>query len=234
MKFNPSILFLYCLTLTIMAFLVKSIEALALLVSINLTAGLIIGIRRFKSLVAAFILSLVGVLVNALIFARGEPLYYLGPIVVRTGAIYGFIEVSLKLGLLLSATLLFTSLTNPRDLLRSLESELGFPKHISFMVSLSLRLLRVFEKDLAEIQLIRKSRGFRATPITLSDWESLISPLLNLGLERGRWIGIAAELRGFSLRKIKKTCLKLGLNDYFLLFLLLIEIVFSTILQLKS
>ncbi|RLE93855.1 MAG: hypothetical protein DRN04_05760 [Thermoprotei archaeon] len=233
MKKSPSILFVYGLFLTLMAFLLKNISALALLALLNFTVGLALGGKRFKMLLVAFIISLIGVLTNALVFAGGEPLWSWGFIVVRKGAIRGFIEVSLKLTLLLSATLIFSSLTNPRELLKSLESELGVPKQLSFMVSLSLRLLRIFEKDLAEIQLIRRSRGLRATPITLSDWESLLTPLLSIGLERGRWIGIAAELRGFSLRKVEKKGLKLQLGDVVLITAMLAQAAIAVFLQLN-
>jgi len=233
MKASPSMLFIYGLFLTLMAFLLRNIEALALLALLNFTIGIILGGKKFKMLLVAFAISLAGVLTNALVFAGGEPLWSLGFIVIRKGAVRGFIEVSLKLTLLLSATLIFSSLTNPRDLLRSLESELGVPKQLSFMVSLSLRLFRIFERDLAEIQLIRRSRGLRVTPLTLSDWESLLTPLLSIGLERGRWIGIAAELRGFSLRKIERKGLKLQLSDIALIAAMLAQTAAAVFLQLN-
>ncbi|RLE65972.1 MAG: hypothetical protein DRJ38_02865 [Thermoprotei archaeon] len=226
-KANPSILFLYGLTLTILAFTLRKLNPLAFSSLLNLSIGLVLGFRKYRFLIAAFLLSLVGVAVNALIFAGGEPVYHIGCLVIRSGAITGFIEVSLRLALMFSATLIFSSLTNPRDLLRSLESELGLPKQVSFTVSLSLRLLKIFETDIREIQAVRKSRGLRTTPITPSDWDSFLSPLLSLGLERGRWIGIATELRGFSLRKVKKTCLKLGFVDFLLLTLMLIQVLAS-------
>jgi len=228
-RVNPSILFFYGLALTILAFILGSLKPLAILASVNLAVGLALGFKRYKSLIAAFLLSLAGVAVNALIFAGGEPIYYVGPVAIRSGTVRGFIEVSLKLALMFSATLIFSSLTNPRELLKSLESELGLPKQVSFTVSLSLRLLRIFESDISEIQAIRRSRGLRVAPLTPSDWDSFLSPLLSLGLERGRWIGIAAELRGFSLRKTKKTCLKPSFLDFLLLILLLVEVLISLI-----
>ncbi|RLE98733.1 MAG: hypothetical protein DRJ63_07310 [Thermoprotei archaeon] len=233
MRVNPSVLFIYGLSLTIMAFALRELSALAVLALINLTMGVLLGGRKYRSLLLAFAVSLIGVWVNALVFAGGEPLLTVGPLVVRSGAVKGFLEVSLKLSLLLSATLIFSSLTSPRDLLKSLESELGLPKQLSFMVSLSLRLLRIFEKDLAEIQLIRRSRGLRPIPLTPGEWASLISPLLSIGLERGKWVGVAAELRGFSLRKIERTRINLHSADVALLALLVAEIVLALYIHLN-
>lgn len=224
-KANPSVLFLYGLFLTILAFALRKIEPLTFSALLNVAMGLILGFKRFRFLITVFLLSLIGVAVNAIIFAGGEPIYQFGPLIIRSKAITGFIEVSLRLALMLSATLIFSSLTNPRDLLRSLESELGLPKQVSFTVSLSLRLLRIFEADIREVQAVRKSRGLRTIPLTPSDWGSFLSPLLSIGLERGRWIGIAAELRGFSLRKSKKTCLKLSLIDCLIFTLMFIQII---------
>jgi len=43
-------------------------------------------------------------------------------------------------------------------------------------------------------------RGYRRVPLTPGDYKSLLMPLLSISIERGLWVGIAAELRGISIR----------------------------------
>ncbi len=221
---SPSILFLYSLSLTISAFVFRDIRSLILILAVNLPIGIVVGYEKFKLFLVPFFVSLLGVLINALIFARGTPLASVGPLKIRSGALYGFADVSLRLGIMLSASLIFSSLTNPRLLLKSLEAELWMPKEASFMVALSLRLLSIFEKDIHEIRLIRRSRGLRETPVTPSDWRSLLTPLFSLGIQRGKWMGIATELRGFRYRKPVRKILKPFPLDMYLLMLLVFQL----------
>ncbi len=221
---SPSVLFLYSLSLTIFAFVFRDIKSLLLILAVNLPIGLTVGYEKFKLFLIPFLISLLGVLINALIFAGGTTVVAIDQLEIRSGAVYGFADVSLRLGIMLSASLIFSSLTNPRLLLKSLETELWLPKEISFMLALSLRLLSVFEKDIHEIRLIRRSRGFRETPVTPSDWKSILTPLFSLGVQRGRWIGIAAELRGFKYRKTERRMLRPSPLDLYLLMLLLFQL----------
>jgi len=221
---SPSILFLYSLSLTISAFVFRDIRSLLLILTVNLPIGIIVGYEKFKLFLIPFLISLIGVLINALIFAGGTPIAAVGQLKIRSGAIYGFADVSLRLGIMLSASLVFSSLTNPRLLLKSLETELWLPKEASFMVALSLRLLSIFEKDIHEIRLIRRSRGLRETPVTPVDWKSILTPLFSLGVQRGRWIGIAAETRGFRYRKPERKILRPSPLDLYLLMLLLFQL----------
>lgn len=79
-------------------------------------------------------------------------------------------------------------------------------------------------RDYNEIMNIRKERGFRRIPITPSDIKALLVPLVAVGIDRAYWIGIAAELRGFSLRKrVFKPSFKLV--DYIIIALAIVQLV---------
>jgi len=155
----------------------------------------------------------------------GKPIFEFYGLVIREGVLTAFINVMLRLLSILGATLIFITQVNARDLIKSLECELGLPKTIAFATAVGLRMLSILERDLREIQLVRVERGYRRYPITPSDIGSFLRPLLSLGLERALWVGIAAELRGFSQRTTKRVGIKITYVDMCVYVLLIIQII---------
>lgn len=223
-KVRSVTLFIYGLTITILAFIARSTEQLILLTLINAPLGIYLGFKRLKILIILFLLGLIGLFVNSLIFANsGIAVLDLQFITVREGAITSFSKVTLRLLTILGAALIFITQVNVRDFIKSLEEELRFPKDIAYALSVGLRMLNILERDAKEIQLVRVERGYRKVPLTPADVGSFLRPLLSLGLERAIWIGIATELRGFALRNPKRGEIKVGVIDILLYSLLILQ-----------
>ncbi len=223
MRVRPTTLFIYGLTITILAFVARTREQLLILALINSPVGIALGLRRrLTFLIVLFLAGLGGLFVNALMFANsGEPVIDLHLLVVREGALTSFLNVSLRLLIILGAALLFITQVNVRDLIKSLEGELGLPKDVAYALAVGLRMLSILERDAREIQLVRTMRGFRRYPVTFTDVGSFLRPLLSLGLERAVWVGIATELRGFALRRSRRVGFRVSTHDI-LLYLTLI------------
>lgn len=233
-KPRPSTLFIYGLTITILAFIARSLEQLLVINVVNAPLGLFLGFkRRLRIFIILFFIGLVGLFINALVFTNtGRPVITLSFLIIREGALLGFAKVTLRLLAILGATLIFITQVNVREFIKSLEGELRLPKDIAFATAIGLRMLSIVERDSREIQLTRIQRGFRKYPITPGDIGSYLRPLLSLGIERATWIGIAAELRGYALRKPRRVKIKLSKIDVMVYLLLALQILLLFILFL--
>lgn len=225
---RPLTLFVYGIAVTVLAFASRSTEGLAVLALFNAPVGVALGTRKYPTLLALFLVGLAGLLLNALVFANtGRPVVEIYGVSIREGALVAFANVTLRMLSILGASLVFLSQTNARDLVRSLESELGLPKGLAFATAVSLRMLSMVERDAREVQLVRAERGYRKYPVTPSDVESFLRPLLSLGLERATWIGVAAELRGFSQRASRRARVEVGPADAVAYALLAVQVVLA-------
>ncbi len=226
-KLRPLTLFIYGLIVTILAFIARSTEQLLILTLINSPVGIVLGLRkRFTALIALFLVGLIGLFINALIFSNsGALLVDLSFIAIKEGAITSFLNVTLRLLVILGAALIFITQTNARELIKSLEEELGLSKDIAYALAVGLRMLNILERDAGEIRLVRAERGFRKYPVTPADFGSFLRPLLSLGLERAVWIGIAAELRGFAQRSPRRVGLRVSLKDLVIYSILILQFI---------
>jgi len=211
---GPTALFIYALGITVLAFAARNIYQ-GLVVGVpNAVVGIALGYRRARWVVALFFIGLIGIFIDALLFSNtGSPLLTTPIVVVRLGALESFAAVSLRLAAIMGGTLVFVSLVSPRELIDALESELRLPKEVAFSIAVGVRMLRVLERDAREVQFTRLQRGLRRYPVTPGDLRSFLHPLLSLGVERARWIGIAAELRGFALRRSMRRTPRVGLPE---------------------
>ncbi len=201
---TPAQLFVYALIITLLVFVADNESALLTLTIINGIPGLIMGARKYPILTLLIIIGIWGTFLNALLITNtGDIVFEIGPLAIREGAVNSTYMISLRFITLGGVSLIYVSSITPRDALRSLEEELRLPQGIAFSVAFALRLLKLGEHDIKEIMAMRKQRGARRIPLTPSDFESILMPLLSLMVERAKWVGIAAELRGFSLRKKK-------------------------------
>ncbi len=222
---TPAQLFLYGLIVTLLVFVARCRSALLLLALINGVPGFIVGARRYPLITALFVFGVIGTFLNSLLVVNtGEPVFSIGGLVVRSDAVNATVNITLRFFTLGGVSFIYVSMITPREAIKSLERELGLPKGIAFAVALSLRLLRLSQVDLAEISAMRRQRGARRIPLTPSDYESLILPSLSIMLERARWIGISAELRGFSLRPPSRRQFVPTLGGFFLLILTLFQV----------
>ena len=198
---TPAQLLLYGLAVTLLVFAAPCRGELLLLAAVNAPPGFIVGARRYPVLVALFFLSIIGTMINSIILANhGPPVASVGPLTIRRGAVDATINITLRFMALSGVSLLFAGTVRPREAVRSLEEELGLPKGVAFSVAFGLRLLSLAQSDLSEIMAVRRMRGAPRIPLRPRDVESLLAPMLSIMLERARWVGIAAELRGFQLR----------------------------------
>ena len=198
---TPAQLFVYGLIVTLLVFLAGCRSALLVLAAINGVPGFARGARRYPLLVALFLLGVAGTFVNSLVLANtGRPVAHVGPLTIREGAVDATINITLRFVALAGVSLVYVTMINPREAVRSFEEELGLPKGIAFSIAFALRLLGLAQHDIAEIMAMRRQRGAPRVPIKPRDIESVLLPVMSVMLERARWVGIAAELRGFSLR----------------------------------
>ncbi len=226
MKIRPSTLLVYAVILAVVAFMARTELSLVVPAIPNFVAGIYFTLRRrLYIVIAAFVLAVWALFLNALFFVNyGEPILVLGPLVIRENAVKATMIVAFRLMTLVGPAMIFVSNVEPRELIRSLERDLGLPKGLAFSLSLAVRLIPLMNRDYNEIMNIRKERGFRRIPITPSDIKTLLVPLVAVGIDRAYWIGIAAELRGFSLRKrVFKPSFKL--IDYIIIALAIVQLV---------
>ncbi|MET1159519.1 MAG: energy-coupling factor transporter transmembrane component T [Thermoprotei archaeon] len=224
-KPHVSIVFIYALVVTILAFVYRSGYPLLVLTIVNLLLGFPIGALRHKFITAMLLLAIWGVFLNALIVANtGEVVAVLGPLVIRSGVVEAVSRIGARLTAIAGAALFFISLYNPYEIIRGLESELGLPKIISFPLAYGLRLLPLVSRDFKEIRLCRRERSYRVVPVTPGDIASYLQPLLSISLERALWTGIAIELRGFYHRKTRYKGFKPNTADYLVLAILLVQL----------
>ncbi len=203
MKVRPSTLLIYAVILAVVAFMARTELSLIVPAIPNFILGLYFTIRRrLYMVIVAFALAVWALFLNALFFVNyGEPVLALGPIVVRENALRATMIVAFRLMTLVGPAMVFISNVEPRELIKSLERDLGLPKGLAFALSLAVRLIPLMNRDYEEIMHVRRERGFRRIPLTPNDIKTLLTPLVAVGIDRAYWIGIAAELRGFSLRK---------------------------------
>lgn len=199
-RIDPAALLIYALTVTLYGFAARETADLLLLAAVNGVPGLVLGARRSRVITLFILLGIIGMFLNALIVSNtGGAVATLGPVVVREGAIHATVNVSLRFIAIGGAALLYSSLANPREALRAFEEELGLPRGLAFSAALAFRLFSLAQRDLQDVLAVRKQRGARTIPLTPSDLRSMVTPILNVLLERGTWIGVAAELRGLRL-----------------------------------
>ncbi len=231
--FRPSILFIYGLVLTLLAFIYRDPFILSIVAIPNFVVGFILGWRRFKILLILFLLGFIGLFLNAyLVSNTGEAIIVWGPMVVREGVIEALTIIGLRLATITGGTMIFLSLSDPYETIKYLESDLYIPKGISFSIFYALRLLPLIQREAREVQNIRVERGYRRFLISPSDFKSFILPLLSIFIERAYWTGVAAELRGFQLRKRRKIPFKLSSYDYLILLLIIIQVLAPILLNL--
>ncbi len=198
---SVSAMFLYAIWITILGVATGDPGKLAVTTILTGIPGLILGYKRYGVLVPLIGLALIGSFINMVVLYNvGNPVFSLGPLVVREEAWRRTLGLSFRIITLAGAGLLFASTINPRDAVKTLESELGMPRGFAFALAFALRLLPLIYRDLLEVLAVRRMRGYRRVPISPGDYKSIIMPILSISIERGLWVGIAAELRGLSIR----------------------------------
>ncbi len=225
---DPVVLFIYGLVLTLVLFIDRDALSLALIGGPNALMGFALGWRKYKVLIALFLIGFVGLAINALLLTNvGPAMLVVGPLIIRVGAVNTFVTIGLRITGIAGVAFLFVSLVDPALTVRSLERELRLPRGVCFALAYALRLIDLMSKDLREVQGVRVLRGYRSAPITPSDIKSVLMPLLSVGYERALWVGIAAELRGFRLRKVSKEPLRIRWKEAIVLTLLILQILLA-------
>lgn len=227
MKPGPKVFtsLLYAFVITGLSFVISDKVDLLVLA----TPPLVYSIMRSKTkiiwLLLAYLVALVGVFVNALFFANtGEVVIDLGLLVIRERAIEGFTTVSLRLLSIMAAGSTIVLCYDMVEIYHGLTREIAMPTPISYPLAYSLRILPVVKRDLEEILFIRRMRKLSSFILNPLAAGSIIMTLLALNIERARWSGISAELRG--LRKVKpRFKYEPGAWDMFFISLLAVQII---------
>jgi len=223
---DPAVLFIYGLLLTLVLFVDRDALSLALIGIPNAIIGFTLGWKKYKVLIILFLIGFIGLAINALLLTNtGSVVLTIGSLVIREGAVNTFVTIGLRITGIAGVAFLFVSLVDPALTVRSLERELRLPKGVCFALAYALRLIDLMSKDLKEVQGVRVLRGYRSIPVTPSDIKSVLTPLLSVGYERALWVGIAAELRGFRLRRVSREPLKIGWREAAVLALLALQLV---------
>ncbi|MGC9115378.1 MAG: energy-coupling factor transporter transmembrane component T [Fervidicoccaceae archaeon] len=202
---KPSVLFLYSMAVSAMAFIFSSPAALAVPAILNSILGFPLGRRSLpmKLVFIILIFNMWGALLNGIYFHNeGFVVLSIGGFAVRSGAFASFITLNLRFFLIIGATLLMLGLSGgSRELVRSLERDLGMPPWIAFSISHAFRLFPLLSRDYGELIVARKEREVGTNifnPIVLKE---VLFSMLSVSYERAVWSGISAELRGVKIRK---------------------------------
>ncbi len=224
-RFRGSILFIYGLILALLAFIYRDNLVLAIIAIPNLTVGSILGWKKFKIIVIFLLIGFIGLFINTyLVSNTGEIVFDTGFFIIREGVVDAFSSIALRLMTISGGTLIFLSLSDPYETVKTLENDLYLPKGISFSIYYALRLIPLIQRESREIQNIRVQRGYRKYLVTPNDFKTFLLPILSILLERAYWTGIAAELRGFQMRKTLHRKPILTIYDYIIIALLTIQV----------
>lgn len=204
-RIKPSVLFLYAIAVSAMAFVFSSPASLAFPAVLNAALGFPIG-RKSLPMKLIFIILLFnawGALLNGIYFHNsGEVLLSLGSFTLRSEALSSFITLNLRFFLIIGATLFMLGLSGgSRDLVRSLERDLGMPSSIAFSISHAFRLFPLLSKDYGELIAARRERRVGTNVLNPFVLKEVLVSMLSVSYERAVWSGISAELRGVKLRK---------------------------------
>lgn len=230
---RPSTLFIYSLGITLMAFIFRDPLEVSVFAVPNILVGLYMGVRRYRILIILFLFGYLGLFINTLIVANtGDPVLTLYPLVIRSKAVNAFISIGLRLLSIAGATLIFLSLVEPYKAVKSLENDLRLPKGLAFSIYYALRLLPYIERASRDIMAIRRMRGHSGLVISPGNFTSILRQLLALLIERAVWTGVSIELRGFSVRKVRRTPYRLSRTDVIVFTLLLIQASLATAIYL--
>lgn len=222
---SSSILFLYALIVSLLAYAYRDIYDLLFIGLINAVLGLTYG-YRYKLLWMLLLLGLWGTFINACTVSNtGHVVFSWEWIVIREGVLTATITIFMRLLSIVGATLFFIGNSTPFELVKSLVSELRIPKGIAFSISYAIRLIPLMKKDYEEIKIARLERGYRRVPYLPNDLKTFLLPLLNIAYERAVWAGIAVELKGFRLRKIKYRKIRIGVPEIAVFILLAVQVI---------
>ncbi len=225
MKSDPTTLFIYALSVTVLSMVSRDPRVLLALALLNLPLGTYLGRKRGVIFFLLYFLGLFGIFLNSVAFSnQGAAVLDVGPLVVREGAVKAFLRVFLRLSSILGAALIFYGLADIRELLDALECTMRIPRGFVFSLAVGLRMLALLQRDAGEILEMRAQRGHSRRPLTPGSLSSFLRTLLSVALERGLWIGVAAELRGLSLRERRPRPYRPGLGDVVLLALLALQL----------
>ncbi|MEZ0290374.1 MAG: energy-coupling factor transporter transmembrane component T [Sulfolobales archaeon] len=226
-----STLFIYALVISLLAFIARDTREMLMPGLLNMIAGFALGFRRFRPLILLFLAGVVGLVLNSLLVANtGKTVLSIDSfLIIRENAVRAVINITLRLGMIAGATLVFLSISDPRNVIRDLERDLRLPRGIVFAIFYALRLYQLLKKDLDEIMLVRAERGFRRISILPRDILTLITPLLSVGIERAMWAGVSAEMRGLAIRSVKYPSRKISHTDYMIYVAMILQIAYVLI-----
>lgn len=220
----PSILFIYALIVSLLAYVYRDLADLMVIGIINGVLGFIYG-YRYRLLWFLLLLGLWGTFINAYTVSNTGPVIFnFEWLVIREGVLKATLAIFMRLLSIVGATLFFIAGSTPMELVRSLTSELRLPRGIVFSIMYAIRLIPLMKKDIEEIMITRLERGYRRLPYLPRDLKSFLLPLLSIAYERAIWSGIAVELKGFRLRKTTYRKIRIGFPETIVLSLLLIEV----------
>lgn len=227
-KYSASIVFVYVMSVSVIVLVLQDVSKILIFTITNALMGLALARRKFVILIILFMIGLFGLVINVILVSNtGQPVLVTPFFVLREHGLINIVRVAGKLLTFMGAGLTLAALVSPREFIDSLERELCFPKEVVFPLALALRMIKLMQSEVEEIKHVRIERRLRTTPILPGDIADYLRPLLSLGLERAQWIGIAAELRAFSQRKVSRRRIRLKSGDMFFLLIFVLQIVLS-------
>ncbi len=227
---STSVLFIYALMISLLAYLYHELYDLLVIGIVNGVLGLIYG-YRYKLLWILLILGLWGTFINAYFISNtGSIIWVYGPIIIRWGAVEASIAITMRLLAIVGATLFFIGNTEPYRIVKDLTEELRLPKGIALALAYALRLIPLIRRDYEEVMVSRMERGYHRIPYLPGDLKTLLTPILSIAYERAVWTGIALELRGYRLRRIRYRRIRIGLPKTLVFTLLIIQVVTALII----
>jgi len=223
---STSILFIYGLIITLLAFIYRDPYSLLLISIPNAAIGFALGFKRARLIVILLLISVWGTFLNAVLVANHGPIVCVwGPLVIRQGAFQALVQIELRLLAIAGAALVFIGTARPEEILRDLEAELRLPKSITFSLAYALRLIPLMKRDYEEIMLCRSERGYHRIAYLPKDVKTLLLPLLSIAYQRAIWAGITVELRGFRKRKPRYRLPRIGVPEIIVLIWLAVQVI---------
>ncbi len=135
--------------------------------------------------------------INMVLYRRGNitiDLYFVK--LTQEGIVLGLL-LALRVATIALYSLTVAATTNPRDLAVSLTRQLGINYRYSYATYVTFRMAPIVYRDLSNILIARKIRGYKGPRSPIKRIVSIFTPLLALVVKRSITLSLSMESRGF-------------------------------------
>lgn len=204
-RMHPAAKMLWLLGLFIVTFILARPELLLAMVAVAIVLTIVTG--TFRGYLPP-ILFLVPIIFGLLFFQCVAPaipqpwtaMTRVGPFTIYHEGVYNGLVLSLRILAVASYAMLFIMTTHPGDMFATLR-KMGVPHELSFMVTTTLQLIPILQREFSIVLSAQKSRATKATGFTAL--LPSVVPVFAGAIERVQQLAMTLEARAFGSTGVK-------------------------------